>query len=56
MQNSHSEIMFGEAKEGSIEVHNFSSSLSITTKHSKNVSDSKSVATQKMLVKSDLMD
>ncbi len=46
-----SEIMFREANEGAVEVHNFSSSASITTIHSKNVSDSKSVATQKMLAK-----
>ncbi len=31
-----SEIMFGEAKEGAVEAHNFSSSMSITTIHSKN--------------------
>ena len=43
-----SEIMFGEAKEGAVEAHNFSSSMSITTLHSKNVNNSKSVASQKM--------
>ncbi len=47
-----SEIMFGEAKEGAVEVPNFSSSMSITTIHSKNVNDSKSIASQKMLAKS----
>jgi hypothetical protein len=47
-----SKIMFGEAKEGAVEAHNFSSSISITTIHSKNVNDSKSVASQKTLTKS----
>jgi len=47
-----SEIMFREAKEGAVEAHNFSSSMSITTIHSKNVNGSKSVASQKMLAKS----
>ncbi len=47
-----SEIMFGEAKEGAVEAHNFSSSMSITTIHSKNVNDGKSVASQKTLAKS----
>jgi len=47
-----SKIMFGEAKEGAVKVHNFSSSMSITTIHSKNVNDSKSVASHKMLAKS----
>jgi len=47
-----SEIMFREAKEGAVEAHNFSSNMSITTIHSKNVNDSKSVASQKMLAKS----
>jgi hypothetical protein len=47
-----SKIKFGEAKEGAVEVHNFSSSMSITTIHSKNVNDSKSVTSQKMLAKS----
>jgi hypothetical protein len=46
-----SAIMFGEAKEGAVEVHNFSSSASITTIHSKNVGNSRSVATEKMLAK-----
>ena len=46
-----SEIMFGEAKEGAVEVHNFSSSMSITTIHSKNENDSKSVVSQKTLAK-----
>ena len=44
--------MFGEAKEGAVEAHNFSYSMSITTIHSKNVNDSKSVASQKTLAKS----
>ena len=47
-----SKIMFGEAKEGAVKAHNFSSSASITTIHSKNVNDSKSVASQKILAKS----
>jgi len=47
-----SKIMFGEAKEGAVEAHNLSSSMSITTIHSKNVNDSKSVASQKTLAKS----
>jgi hypothetical protein len=47
-----SEIMFGEAKEGAVEAHNFSSSMSTTTIHSKNVNDSKSVTSQKTLAKS----
>jgi len=47
-----SKIMFGEAKEGAVKAHNFSSSASITTICSKNVNDSKSVASQKMLAKS----
>jgi len=46
------EIMFGEAKEGAVEAHNFSSSMSITTIHSKNENDSKSVVSQKTLAKS----
>ncbi len=47
-----SKIKFGEAKEGAVEVHNFSSSMSITTIHSKNVNGSKSVTSQKTLAKS----
>ncbi len=47
-----SAIMFGEAKEGAIEAHNFSSSASITMIHSKNMSNSRSVAMEKMLAKS----
>ncbi len=46
-----SAIMFGEAKEGAVEVHNFFSSASITTIHSKKVDDRRSVATQKTLAK-----
>ena len=44
--------MFGEAKEGAVEAHDFSSSMSITTTHSKNKNDSKSVVSQKTLAKS----
>jgi hypothetical protein len=44
-----SAIMFGEAKEGAVKAHNFSSSASITMIHSKNMSDSRSVATEKTL-------
>ncbi len=47
-----SAIMFGEAKEGAVEAHNFSSSASITTIHLKNMSNSRSVAMEKMLAKS----
>jgi hypothetical protein len=47
-----SAIMFGEAKEGAVEAHNFSSSASITTIHLKNMSNSRSVSTEKMLAKS----
>ena len=48
-----SKIMFGEAKVGAVEAHNFSSSMSITTTiHSKNVNNSKSVVSQKTLAKS----
>jgi hypothetical protein len=46
-----SAIMFGEAKEGAVKVHNFSSSASITTIHSKNMGNSRSVAAEKMLAK-----
>ncbi len=44
--------MFGEAKEGAIEAHNFSSSASVTMIHSKNMGDRGSVATEKTLAKS----
>ena len=47
-----SAIMFREAKEGAVEAHNFSSSGSITTLPSKNMSNSRSVTTEKMLAKS----
>ncbi len=47
-----SAIMFGEAKEGAVKAYNFSSSASITMLHSKNVSNSRSVTTEKMLAKS----
>jgi hypothetical protein len=47
-----SKIVSRKAKEGAVEAHNFSSSSSITTIHSKNVNDSKSVASQKTLAKS----
>jgi hypothetical protein len=46
-----SAIMFGEAKEGAVEAHNFSSSASVTTINSKNMVDSGSVATAKTLAK-----
>jgi hypothetical protein len=46
-----SAIMFKEAKEGAIKAHNFSSSASITMIHSKNLGNSRSVATEKMLSK-----
>ncbi len=47
-----SAIMFGEAKEGAVKAQNFSFSTSITTIHSKNMSNSRSVATEKTLAKS----
>jgi hypothetical protein len=47
-----SAILFGEAKEGAVEAHNFSSSASVTTIHSKNMGDSRSVKTAKTLAKS----
>ncbi len=47
-----SAIMFGEAKEGAIEAHNFSSKASVTTIHSKNMDDSMTVATEKRLAES----
>jgi len=43
--------MFGEAKEGAVEAHDFSSSMSITTTHSKNENNSESVVSQKTLAK-----
>jgi hypothetical protein len=49
--NNASAIMLREAKEGAVEEHSFSSSASITTIHLKNVGNSRSVATEKMLVK-----
>ncbi len=45
-------IMFGEAKEGAVKAHNFSSSASIMVLHSTNTSNSRSVTTKKMLAKS----
>ncbi len=45
-------IIFGEVKEGALEAYNFSSSASITTTHSKNKSDGKSVANNKTLMQS----
>jgi hypothetical protein len=45
-------IMFGEAKEGAIEAHNISSKAFVTTIHSKNMDDSRTVATERMLAKS----
>ncbi len=49
-----SAITYGEAKEGAIEAHNFSSNASLTTIHSSNKrkSDAKSVASSKTLAKS----
>jgi hypothetical protein len=46
-----SAIMFVEAKEGAVKAHNFSSGASVTTIHSKNMVDSGSVVTAKMLAK-----
>jgi hypothetical protein len=40
-----SAIMFGEAKEGAVKAHNFSSSTSVATIHSKNMGNHGSVAT-----------
>jgi hypothetical protein len=47
-----SAIMLGEAKEGAVEAHNFSSKASVTMIHSKNMDDSMTVATERMLAKS----
>jgi hypothetical protein len=47
-----SAIMFGEANKGAVEAHNFSSSVSVTMIHSKNMVDSESAATAKTLAKS----
>ena len=47
-----SAIIFGQGKEGAVEAHNISSSASITMLHSKNMSNSRSVTTEKTLVKS----
>jgi hypothetical protein len=47
-----SAIVFGEAKEGAVEAHNFSSKASVTMIHSKNMDDSMTVAIEKMLAKS----
>jgi hypothetical protein len=47
-----SAIMFREAKEGAVEAHNFSSSVSVTMIHSKNMVNSGSVAMEKTLAKS----
>jgi hypothetical protein len=41
-----SAIMFGEAKEGAVEAHNFYSKASVTMIHSKNMDDSRTVATK----------
>jgi hypothetical protein len=48
-----SPITYGEAKEGAVEAHNFSSKASVTTIHSSNERkrDAKSVATAKTLAK-----
>ena len=40
-------IMFGEAKEGAVQAHNFSSKASVTTIHSKNMDNSTTVVTEK---------
>jgi hypothetical protein len=47
-------ITYGEAKEGAVEAHNFSSKASVTTIHSSNKRkrDAKTVASAKMLAKS----
>ncbi len=47
-----SAILFGEAKEGAVEAHNFSSSALVTTIHSKNMGDSWLVTTAITLAKS----
>ncbi len=49
-----SAVTYGEAREGVMEAHNFSSSASITTTHSRNEKkqDAKSVASEKTLAKS----
>jgi hypothetical protein len=49
-----SAITYGEAKEGAMEAHNFLSTASITTIHSKNEKkrDAKSVASEKTLANS----
>ncbi len=47
-----SAIMFGEAKEEAIEAHNFSSKASLTTIHSKNMDNSRTVATERKLARS----
>jgi hypothetical protein len=47
-----SAIMFGEAKEGAVEAHNFSSKSSVTTIHSNNMDDSRTVATERTLARS----
>jgi hypothetical protein len=46
-----SAIIFGEAKEGAIKAHNFSSTASITTIHPKNVGNSRLVAMEKTLTR-----
>jgi hypothetical protein len=48
-----SAITYGEAKEGAVEAHNFSSTASVTTIHSSNKGkrDAKSVASSKTLAK-----
>jgi hypothetical protein len=46
-----SAIMFSEANEGAVEAHNFSFKASITTIHSKNMDDSRTVATERTLAK-----
>jgi hypothetical protein len=41
--------MFGEAKEGAVQAHNFSSSAAVNTIHSKNIEDSNSVTLERTL-------
>ncbi len=47
-----SAIMFGEANEEAVEAHNFVSKASVTTIHSKNMDDSRTVATERILAMS----
>jgi hypothetical protein len=47
-----SAIMFGEAKEGAVEAHNFSSKASLTMIHSNNMDNSRTVGTERTLARS----